>query len=375
MCKHFTVWPKSDDAPDIRTMMYFLGSGLRVSAASGNNIHGTGIAYVKDNVPVVIKSGQKAADYTLSDAWYSSTEHLTFTQPLLGHVRRASTKLTAREYPDEDAHPFHVGDVILAHNGTISNYQEVVKANKLTKDKIDSYAIAELIAKLSYPYTVEALNSVTSQLEGSFALVFTNIKDPDTLWVCRHEKPLHCVDVDGVFGVIVTDMDALKLSLIDTENASRMFLGQEMWHKHEDKVFIENKWYTIKGKEITSFGDVTYKIPPKAAAAPYTPGNAGVGYSKILKETFDIVDLYEKMLEVFVITPIEFRLIYDTLLNAGDNPMSIGCVEDVTGFLTEVMLTSEENITKLEELIDMKVYMDGDSKYFLGTEEDGTDKL
>jgi len=350
MCRHFTLIPYDD--VDTRFLTYLLSTGLRY-ASSDNNTHGTGISYDDGKVN---KSGNTAYDHTLADDWYETLNTIKFNLPVIGHVRRASVKIHNGKYPDKDAHPFKIGDIVLTHNGTISNFQDVVTDNKLTAGKIDSFAIAELVSKLPYPYTAESLNSVTSQLEGSFALIIQNVQEPDVLWVCRHSKPLYLVDVEGMTGIVATDMSVVDLALLDTNNASRTLLGVPAWDVYTNTLIEENKWYKVTKEKAKIIGDMTFKPTVKAVTTPYVPP-AARGKSRtnsVLNTTFAIVDEYTHMIDVTLdISPTDFKVLYNKLLgNPAITPIVSKKVGHVIAFVSDVMLSCNENIKMLEELLE-----------------------
>ncbi len=96
----------------------------------------------------------------------------------IGHNRKA-TKGTVNPH---NAHPFRVENIVLVHNGTIQN------ANDLnTEVEVDSHAIAHALAKHD---CVTALGKIN----GAFALVWFDQKDK-TLNLARNtERPLYLVE-------------------------------------------------------------------------------------------------------------------------------------------------------------------------------------
>ena len=94
----------------------------------------------------------------------------------IGHNRYA----TKGKVNEANAHPFDLGSVVGAHNGTIKN-QYVLDDNK--DYETDSENIFHSIAKIGSENTIKKLN-------GAFALVWFN-KEDNTLNFCRNkERPL-----------------------------------------------------------------------------------------------------------------------------------------------------------------------------------------
>jgi hypothetical protein len=98
----------------------------------------------------------------------SSKKYHTF----VGHVRSASvgSKTT------ENAHPFIIDNLVIAHNGTLQNHKELLEKYDIwSSSDVDSHALGELINKVGY--------SILEEYKGYAALLMVDTNYPDELKV------------------------------------------------------------------------------------------------------------------------------------------------------------------------------------------------
>ena len=92
---------------------------------------------------------------------------------IMGHNRSA----TKGQKTDDNAHPFKVGNILLAHNGTVWNHRSLKDGNKF---EVDSEYITYSINEYGYEETLKRLN-------GSFALTWYNSEE-NTFNIIRNEE-------------------------------------------------------------------------------------------------------------------------------------------------------------------------------------------
>ena len=131
--------------------------------------HATGIAVDGSDTPIVWKSATTASAVLKSEPWKKIIDGINVNDTIImGHTRHASIPNSTL---DEAAHPFHIGEIIGAHNGMIFNWKEIEREIKPKESFIvDSQAIFALLDVAKKPI------SALEQLEGYFALEWTRRK-------------------------------------------------------------------------------------------------------------------------------------------------------------------------------------------------------
>jgi len=105
---------------------------------------------------------------------------------ILSHVRAASTKLL--KITDEDAHPFELGNLVLAHNGTLA----AKNSKDEIADKIDSYWFLKVLCDIvgDNLLTPAHIKSAMEKFTGKFAMLIYDKRQEDILFIVRGKAPL-----------------------------------------------------------------------------------------------------------------------------------------------------------------------------------------
>jgi len=102
---------------------------------------------------------------------------------IIGHNRKA----TMGVHTYENTHPFHEGNIVLVHNGTLTNHKDLEK--EVGHCLVDSQAIAKLLNQDKPKQALE-------KLEGAYALIWYNAKDEKLFFARNKERPLWMVETD-----------------------------------------------------------------------------------------------------------------------------------------------------------------------------------
>jgi len=127
----------------------------------------------------------------------------------IGHTRWA----THGEPSEANAHPQHVGDVYVVHNGIIENYKELKAglSDYEFKSETDTEVLAALIDSLYKRQDVKLENAVTQALKlvrGAYGIAVVSPREPDVIVAARLGSPL-IIGVADSETLIASDASAL----------------------------------------------------------------------------------------------------------------------------------------------------------------------
>lgn len=124
-------------------------------------------------------------------------DHIFHAPLLLVHTRAASRTTSIGTSADDTAHPFQIGNVVLAHNGIINNWEELQRQLRrehpeLHRErlfKVDSECIA---ASLSVETPdANGYREAFGRLQGVAAVWFTDARKPNSFFIWTWNKELH----------------------------------------------------------------------------------------------------------------------------------------------------------------------------------------
>lgn len=150
--------------------------------------------------PEITKTGKSAGEW-----WHENWENYqkSVRNPNgMYHVRAASNNVST--IFEDDAHPFHHGHIVLAHNGTMSEDKKLENDEVLQKlfetadpkePMIDSEKFCALLANICGDEKLEKEHIVLAMeyFHGPFAMLIYDTKQPKKMFIVRgKDRPLHC---------------------------------------------------------------------------------------------------------------------------------------------------------------------------------------
>ncbi len=181
----------------------FLVSGLKRLEYRGYD--SAGIAtFDEEDGATLVKTKGKISDLETKLMQNRRTDHAG-----IGHTRWA----THGEPSETNAHPHHVGDIYLVHNGIIENYKELKSALKKYdfQSETDSEVLAALIDSFyqggKYPLT-NAVVQALKLVKGTYGIAVVSDKNPNEIVVARAGSPL-VIGVGHNETLIASDASAL----------------------------------------------------------------------------------------------------------------------------------------------------------------------
>jgi glucosamine--fructose-6-phosphate aminotransferase (isomerizing) len=127
----------------------------------------------------------------------ANLEAILLQRPAPGSIGIGHTRWATHGKPSEaNAHPHQAGNVVVVHNGIIENYLELkdylLKKGARFTSETDTEIVAHLVnEKIQRGMDfLAAVQKSLKEIQGSYALVFLNLKDPERLIVAKNSTPI-----------------------------------------------------------------------------------------------------------------------------------------------------------------------------------------
>ena len=182
-----------------------------------------------------------------------------------GHCRKSSV---GNSYDNKNNHPIKVDDIMVIHNGTLTNHDIVFgKLNCKRHAEVDTEAIAHLLHKYTKngvePFTIEALRETCRRLQGTYSVLAASGNNPFQVAQFRDTKPAEMVLVKPLKTVFVASEEKfLKNILFEYNKLGKLFVtgGLKLpYIKKEDVDFVTLPDDTV------ALWDLTVEIDDKTA--------------------------------------------------------------------------------------------------------------
>jgi len=250
MCMLTSIYPTRElNEKEVKVTNLFL-SNLLIRNSMGNR-DGVGFASPWG----VVKWERPAETIVVSDDYKKAIVE-NGGYPLIAHVRAISTGQRARE----GAHPFLVNGVAVAHNGTLLNYQKVMKDENidLGNDPVDSHVFTAVLAKKK-PITAESITDTIKLFTGSFAFLIYDY-ECKTIWVVRGSNSLY----QAKFGplVVINTSEKNLQEVAERVKLTQALLGLDEWEIGPTELLEMDTIYRFKdGGELEKVASIPRPKP------------------------------------------------------------------------------------------------------------------
>jgi len=144
----------------------------------------------------------------------------------IGHCRKSSI---GNSYDNKNNHPIQIGDIIMLHNGTLTNHETIF--DKLNCDRlgdVDSEAIGRLLHHYTSggvePFTLDMLVETTRRLHGTYSVLAMSGNNPYQVAQFRDGRPAEMVLVKPLKMVfIASEKKFLENVLFEYNKMSKLF--------------------------------------------------------------------------------------------------------------------------------------------------------
>lgn len=216
-----------------------------VKSTQDRGVDGVGFVGIgPTGVIVEYRSPLKARDAVVTPEWEACRDKFLQSKIVIG-VNRAAPLPEGDSSKVKNRPPFIIDNIVVAHNGTISNDRDLIRENGWTMStEIDTEVINRLWSKYKETETLdERVQNVAGELIGGFTAPLLDLSDPDILVLLHNFKPLAMtLDTDamvmiynsefknieaGFYGYGVTelhsswktiDVGAFESVIVDAEN-------------------------------------------------------------------------------------------------------------------------------------------------------------
>lgn len=147
-------------------------------------------------------------------------------QIFLGHCRKSSV---GNSYDNRNNHPIQVGDMLMVHNGTLTNHDVIFDKLDCHRDgEVDSEAICRLLYHYTKngtePFTTEVIKETAKRLEGTYSVLAANGNNPFQVAQFRDGKPADAVLVRPLKTVFIASEEKfLKKVLFEFNKMAKLF--------------------------------------------------------------------------------------------------------------------------------------------------------
>ena len=196
-------------------------TGVFLSWADGNY---TGLKMGIPSPEFIARFGETEKDFKgFLKVW---REYPKLMKVFIGHCRKSSV---GNSYDNKNNHPIQIGDMVLVHNGTLTNHETIF--SKLECDRtgdVDSEAIGRLLHHYTKggtePFTAEIIKETTRRIHGTYSVLAMSGNNPFQVAQFRDGRTAEMVLVRPLKTVyIASEKKFLENVLFEYNKAAQLF--------------------------------------------------------------------------------------------------------------------------------------------------------
>jgi len=144
----------------------------------------------------------------------------------IGHCRKSSV---GNSYDNNNNHPIQIGDIIMLHNGTLTNHEKIFDKLKCERiGDVDSEAIGRLLHHYTNggvePFTIDMLKETTRRIHGTYSVLAMSGNNPYQVAQFRDGRPAEMVLVKPLKTVyIASEKKFLENVLFEYNKMCKLF--------------------------------------------------------------------------------------------------------------------------------------------------------
>jgi hypothetical protein len=154
-------------------------------------------------------------------------EYPKLMKAFIGHCRKSSV---GNSFDNKNNHPIQIGDLMLIHNGTLTNHEKIFDKLKVKRiGDVDSEAIGHLLNHYtkngSEPFTSEIIKETTRRMHGSYSVLAMSGNNPYQVAQFRDGRPAEMVLVKPLKMVyIASEKKFLETVLFEYNKMAKLFM-------------------------------------------------------------------------------------------------------------------------------------------------------
>ena len=225
---------KSEEKVRIESDIYITTQLLQATVERGKDATGVFLSWADGNytgLKMGIPSPEFIARFGETEKDFKGFLKIWRTYPKLmkvfiGHCRKSSV---GNSYDNKNNHPIQIGDMVLVHNGTLTNHETIF--DKLDCDRtgdVDSEAIGRLLHHYTNggadPFTTEMIQETTRRIHGTYSVLAMSGNNPFQVAQFRDGRTAEMVLVKPLKTVyIASEKKFLENVLFEYNKAAQLF--------------------------------------------------------------------------------------------------------------------------------------------------------